>query len=80
MEQIESKRSIIAEYYTAHYDELQKFVASRLLFAEDAEDVVQNIFVRLLQMDKMITPSLCPVWSIRWQGISSMTIGATSAR
>lgn len=60
MEQIESKRSIIAEYYTAHYDELQKFVASRLLFAEDAEDVVQNIFVRLLQMDKMITPITLP--------------------
>lgn len=60
MEQIESKHSVIAEYYTAHYDELQRFVASRLLFAEDAEDIVQNIFVRLLQMDKMITPVTLP--------------------
>lgn len=60
MEQIESKHSVIAEYYTAHYDELKTFVASRLLFAEDAEDIVQNIFVRLLQMDKMITPITLP--------------------
>lgn len=60
MEQIESKHSIIAEYYTAHYDELKKFVASRLLFADEAEDIVQNVFVRLLQMDKMITPITLP--------------------
>lgn len=60
MEQIESKHSIIAEYYTAHYDELKKFVASRLLFADEAEDIVQNVFVRLLQMDKMITSITLP--------------------
>ena len=60
MEQIESKHSVIAEYYTEHYAELKAFVASRLLFAEDAEDIVQNIFVRLLQMDKMITPITLP--------------------
>lgn len=60
MEQIESKHSIIAEYYTSHYDELKKFVASRLLFADEAEDIVQNVFMRLLQMDKMITTITLP--------------------
>lgn len=60
MEQIESKHSLIAEYYTEHCAELRAFVASRILFAEDAEDIVQNIFVRLLQMDKMITSITLP--------------------
>lgn len=60
MEQNESKRSIIADYYIYHYEDLRSFVASRLLFADEAEDIVQNVFVRLLQMDKMITPITLP--------------------
>lgn len=60
MEQIESKGSIIAAYYTEHYDELKSFVASRLLSAGEAEDIVQTVFVRILQSDKMITPVTLP--------------------
>ena len=64
MEQnIESKHSIIAEYYTECYAELKGFVASRLLGdekAEQAEDIVQNVFVRLLKMDCMITRITLP--------------------
>lgn len=64
MEQnIESKHSIIAEYYIECYDELKAFVASRLLGdekAEQAEDIVQNVFVRLLKMDCMITRITLP--------------------
>ena len=64
MEQnIESKHSIIAEYYTECYAELKVFVASRLLGdekAEQAEDIVQNVFVRLLKMDCMITRITLP--------------------
>lgn len=60
MEQKESKHSIIAEYYTDHYDELKSYVASRLLYASEAEDVVQNVFVRLLQINKMITRITLP--------------------
>lgn len=60
MEQNESKNSLIAEYYSAHYDELKSFVASRLLPADESEDIVQTIFVRLLQMDGMITPVTLP--------------------
>ena len=60
---MESKHSIIAEYYTECYDELKAFVASRLQgdeVAEQAEDIVQNVFVRLLRMDKMITRITLP--------------------
>lgn len=60
MEQKESKSNLIADYYSQHYDELKTFVASRLRYADETEDVVQNIFVRLLHMDKMITPITLP--------------------
>ena len=56
----ESKFSIIAEYYSRHYDELLGFVAKRLQYDESAEDIVQNVFVRLLRTDKMITPVTMP--------------------
>lgn len=60
MEQNKSKSDLIADYYSQHYDELKTYVCSRLQYAEEAEDVVQNVFVRLLQMDKMITPVTLP--------------------
>ncbi len=55
-----SKSSIIADYYSAHYDELLSYVASRLQYAPDTEDVLQNVFLRLLQSDRMITPITLP--------------------
>jgi RNA polymerase sigma factor (sigma-70 family) len=56
-----TKQAIIADYYTFHYEELFAFVASRLhIYSDEAEDIVQNIFLRLLQTDKMITPITLP--------------------
>ncbi len=60
MEQNESKRSIIADYYERHYEELRSFVASRLPSRGEEEDIVQDVFLRLLQMDRMITPVTLP--------------------
>lgn len=60
MEQKESKSNLIADYYSQHYDELMTYVSSHLQHADESEDLVQNIFVRLLQMDKMITPVTLP--------------------
>lgn len=57
----ENKRhSILAEYYTCHYEELLGFVMSRLHNADEAEDVVQDVFLRLLQMNVMITKVSMP--------------------
>ena len=56
----ESKTDLIADYYSQHYDELRAFVAARLQYANETEDIVQDVFVRLLQMDKMITPITLP--------------------
>lgn len=60
MEHNESKYSLIAAYYAEHYDEIMSFVASRLLQSAETEDIVQNVFLRLLQIDKMITPTTLP--------------------
>lgn len=60
MEYNESKCSIIADYYSEHYDELKGYVAVRTQFADETEDIVQNIFLKILRMDKMITPLTLP--------------------
>lgn len=60
MEQNKSKSDLIADYYSQHYDELKAYVCARLQHAEEGEDIVQNVFVRLLQMDKMITQATLP--------------------
>lgn len=57
---VASKKCIITDYYTNHYDELKKFVISRLQVVDEAEDIVQDIFVRLLQSDQMISPVTLP--------------------
>lgn len=56
-----TKQATIADYYTFHYEELLAFVASRLhIYSDEAEDIVQNVFLRLLQTDRMITPITLP--------------------
>jgi RNA polymerase sigma-70 factor (ECF subfamily) len=48
-------KSLITNYYSSHRDELLAFVSSRLGGSCEAEDIVQNVFFRLLTTDKMIT-------------------------
>ena len=54
------KALLIETYYTEHRDELLSFVSSRLGGSVESEDIVQNVFVRLLTTDKMITPITLP--------------------
>ena len=56
----ESERSLIADYYTKYFEELKAFVYSRLPIADEAEDIAQNIFLKLLESKKMITPITLP--------------------
>lgn len=60
MEYLKPDFTVIADFYTGHYDEIVAFVCSRILDYDEAEDIVQNIFVRLLNTDKMITPVTLP--------------------
>ena len=50
----------IRNYYISHRDELLAFVSSRLGGSMMAEDIVQNVFFRLLTTEKMITPITLP--------------------
>ena len=52
--------NLIETYYTDHRDELLAFVSSRLGGSEESEDIVQNVFLRLLTTDKMITEVTLP--------------------
>lgn len=52
--------NLIETYYRNHRDELLAFVSSRLGGAVEAEDIVQNVFLRLLTTDKMITEITLP--------------------
>ena len=52
--------NVVETYYIEHRDELLAFVSSRLGGSEESEDVVQNVFLRLLTSKKMITPITLP--------------------
>ena len=51
---------LITNYYIAHRDELLAFASSRLGDSCLAEDIVQDVFLRLLSTDKMITEVTLP--------------------
>ena len=51
---------LIERYYTNHRDELLAYVSSRLGGRLESEDIVQNVFVRILTSDKMITKITLP--------------------
>ena len=52
--------NLLINYYRAHRDELLAFVSSRLRGGEEAEDIVQDVFLRLLTADRMITEVTLP--------------------
>ena len=55
-----NNQHLITNYYITHRDELLAFVSSRLGGRAEAEDVVQNVFLRLLTNTKLITETTLP--------------------
>lgn len=53
-------KQLITDYYMTHRDELLAFVSSRLGSSVEAEDIVQDVFLRLLTTDKLITAVTMP--------------------
>ena len=53
-------QQLITNYYITHRDELLAFASSRLGDSRLAEDIVQDVFLRLLSTDKMITEITLP--------------------
>lgn len=55
-----NKHGLIADYYSRHRSELLAFASSRLGDKDEAEDLVQNVFLRLLTTDKLLTEQTLP--------------------
>jgi RNA polymerase sigma-70 factor (ECF subfamily) len=51
---------LIEDYYCAHKDDLLAFVSARIHNPEEAKDVVQNVFLRLLSTDCLIGQATLP--------------------
>ena len=51
---------LISNYYSEHRDELVSFIAVRIMDATEAEDRVQDIFLRLLRGNHLITLQTLP--------------------
>ena len=60
MSKMKSDSQLITNYYIAHRDELLAFASSRLGDGSLAEDIVQDVFLRLLSSDKLITEVTLP--------------------
>ena len=55
-----TKHTLITNYYIAHRDELLAYAVSRLGDCCLAEDIVQNVFLRLLTSDKVLSAVTLP--------------------
>ena len=55
-----NNNQLLSNYYLMHRDELVSFIAVRTLDAIEAEDIVQDIFLRLLRGQHLITPQTLP--------------------
>ena len=55
-----TKHTLITNYYIAHRDELLAYAVSRLGDCCLAEDIVRNVFLRLLTSDKVISAVTLP--------------------
>ena len=45
---------MIANFYTVHYAELVNFATSRLGNREESEDLVQDVFIKMMSFEGMI--------------------------
>ena len=55
-----NNNQLLSNYYSMHRDELVSFIAVRTVDAIEAEDIVQDIFLRLLRGQQLITPQTLP--------------------
>ena len=55
-----NKKKLISHYYSLHRDELLAYASTRLGDLAEAEDLVQNTFLRILTTDKMLTEQTLP--------------------
>ena len=55
-----NNHQLISNYYAQHRDEIVGFIAVRIADADEAEDMVQDVFLRLLRGKQLITLQTLP--------------------
>ena len=55
-----NKQELISFYYSVHRDELLAYASTRLGDSDEAEDLVQNTFLRVLTTSKLLTEQSLP--------------------
>ena len=55
-----NNNQLITNYYSTHRDELLAYVSARLGGRAEAEDLVQNVFLRLLTSTKILSEDTLP--------------------
>ena len=55
-----NKHQLISDYYALHRDELLVYASTRLGDTDEAEDLVQNAFLRILTTDKLLSEHTLP--------------------
>ena len=55
-----NRNKLISDYYTLHRAELLAYASSRLGDKDEAEDLVQNTFLRILTSDMLVTEQTLP--------------------
>ena len=55
-----NKQELISRYYSVHRDELLAYASTRLGDSDEAEDLVQNTYLRILTTDKLLTEQTLP--------------------
>jgi len=55
-----NKNTLISNYYSCHRSELLAYASARLGDSGEAEDVVQNTYLRILTTNKMLTEQTLP--------------------
>jgi len=55
-----NKHQLLSNYYTQYRDEVVGFIAVRISDAEQAQDMVQDLFLRLLERNDIMTPQTLP--------------------
>ena len=60
MQMESSSHKMIADYYSRHFDELCSYIRRQLSNDSCPEDIVQDVFMKLLVADYLITPTTLP--------------------
>lgn len=60
MTESEVSKKLITDFYSRHVKEIKAFVLKRMDYSVESEDIVHNIFLKLLESDRMISSVTLP--------------------